>query len=76
MTKWIRLLSRPADASGQWHALATDKEFAVANALCGERFAAPVEVTRDEERTVRDARCPACEAALTAKQGETLGASR
>jgi hypothetical protein len=76
MAKWIRLLSRPADASGQWHILAADKEFAIANALCGERFPGPVEVAPGEERTSREGRCPECETRLAAKQQETIGASR
>src|SRR5437667_12664536 len=58
MAKWVRLLSRPAGASSQWHVLAIDNEFAVANALCGERLPSAVEVAPDEDRTERDGRCP------------------
>jgi hypothetical protein len=74
MAKWIRMLSRPAGASGQWHVLASDKEFAIADALCGEKFPGAVEVASGEDRTERDGRCSACEARLTAKQQEALTA--
>jgi hypothetical protein len=70
VAKWIRLLSRPADASSEWHFLAIEKEFAAANALCGERFAGPVEVATSEDATQRDGRCGDCEARLAAKQKE------
>ncbi len=72
MAKWVRLLSRPAGASSQWHFLAIDNEFAVANALCGERLPSAVEVAPDEDRTERDGRCPTCETGLAAKQQEAL----
>jgi uncharacterized protein with PIN domain len=72
MAKWIRLLSRPADASSKWHFLAVEKEFASANALCGERFAGPVEAATGEDVTERDGRCPDCEARLAAKQSEAV----
>ena len=76
MAKWIRLLSRPSGASSQWHVLAGDREFAVADGLCGERFAGPVEVARDEERTEREGRCPSCDAALAAKEKERVTGAR
>lgn len=70
MPKWIRTLIRPEGASAQWHLLASDKEYAVANALCGERFPKAVESAPSDERIARDGRCPSCEAALSAKQKE------
>lgn len=70
MAKWIRELTRPAGASAQWHVLASDKEFAVANALCGERFPSAVEVAPSDERIARDGRCSTCEARLAAKHKE------
>jgi hypothetical protein len=76
MAKWVRLLSRPAEASSQWHVLASDKEFAVANALCGERFPSAVEVAPDEDRTEREGRCPTCETGLAAKQKAALAGVR
>ncbi len=74
MPKWVRELSRPEGASPQWHALAADKEFAVANSMCGERFPRAVEVASSDERIARDGRCPACERALVDKEKETLAA--
>jgi hypothetical protein len=73
VAKWVRLLSRPANASSQWHVLASDREFTIANALCGERLPSAVEVASDEDRTERDGRCPTCETALAEKQSETRG---
>lgn len=72
MAKWIRTLSRAQGASTQWHVLASEKEFAVANALCGERFPDAVEAAPSDERVARDGRCPSCEAALSAKQKEEM----
>lgn len=72
MAKWIRLLSRPAGSSRQWHVLAIEKEFAVANALCGERFPSAVEVASGDERTQREGRCPTCETGLAEKQKEAF----
>jgi hypothetical protein len=72
MAKWTRLLSRPAGASTRWHVLARDKEFAIADALCGETFPGPVEVTSDTDKLTREGRCPDCEARLAAKQTEAF----
>jgi len=72
MAKWVRLLSRPTGASSQWHVLAIDNEFAVANALCGERLPSAVEVAPDKDRTEREGRCPKCETGLAAKESEAL----
>ena len=52
--------------------LASDKEFAIADVLCGEKFAAPVEVARDDDRTRREGRCATCETVLVAKQNAAL----
>jgi len=68
MSKWVRPLNRPADASDQWHLLDSDKDFVVANSLCGEKLPAALEVTMDEEKAERDGRCPSCVQALDAKQ--------
>ncbi len=75
MAKWVRRLMRPEGSSSQWHVLASDKEFATANALCGERFPGAVEVATSDERTQSDGRCATCETKLAAKQ-EALAASR
>lgn len=72
MAKWARLLSRPAGAPTQWHALARDKEFAVADALCGETFPGPVEVTSEAEKLTREGRCTDCATRLAAKQTEAF----
>lgn len=66
---------RPEGYSIQWHVLASDKEFATANALCGERFPGAVEVAASDERTHRDGRCATCETKLAAKQ-QALAATR
>lgn len=76
MAKWIRELIRPAGASSQWHVLGSDKEFAAASSMCGERFPSAVEVAPSDERTERDGRCPACESALTKKQATPAAAHR
>ncbi len=70
MAKWVRQLMRPAGASAQWHVLGSDKEFATADALCGERLSSSVEVAPSDERTVTDGRCHLCEARLVAKHEE------
>ncbi len=76
MAKWVRLLRRPAEASSQWHVLASDKEFAAANALCVERLPGAVEVAPHEDRTEHEGRCPTCETGLAAKQKEALAGAR
>lgn len=70
MAKWVRTLIRAEGASAQWHVLASEKEYAVADAMCGERFAHAVESATSDERIARDGRCPSCDAALAAKQRE------
>jgi hypothetical protein len=68
MSKWVRPLSRPLGATGHWHLLDSDKDFVVANSLCGEKLPAALEVTLDEEKAERDGRCPSCAKHLDAKQ--------
>lgn len=72
MTRWIRALIRPQDRSAQWHALAGDKEFGIADALCGERFPTAVEVAPNVERTVLDGRCASCETALSTREQRSM----
>jgi hypothetical protein len=72
MTRWIRALIRTDDAPAEWHALGGDKEFGIADALCGERFPAAVEVAPNDERTTRDGRCAGCETALSAREQRTM----
>lgn len=75
MAKWVRRLMRPEGSSSQWHVLASDREFATADALCGERLPGAVEVATSDERTRTDGRCGVCETKLAAKQ-QALTASR
>lgn len=75
MAKWVRQLIRPAAASAQWHVLGSDKEFATASALCGERLPGAVEVASSDERTAADGHCSACEAKLATRE-EALAATR
>ncbi len=65
-------MSRPAGSSAQWHAPASDRDFVVANSLCGERLLGALEVTSDEEKASRDGRCPSCDEVLATKQRELL----
>ena len=70
MSKWVRALSRPAGAPGEWHLLDSDKDFFVAQSRCGVRLPAAVEATSDEEKIDRDGRCQTCGEHLSAKQEE------
>ena len=76
MAKWVRALIRPAGASTKWHVLASEKEFASANSVCGERFPYAVESASSEERVERDGRCEACDAALSAKHREDVAVAQ
>jgi hypothetical protein len=71
MSKWVRALNRPVGGSDQWHLLDSDKDFVVANSLCGERLPAALEVTSDEEKAEREGRCPSCVQHVDAKQEES-----
>lgn len=72
MAKWVRELTRPEGTLAHWHILATEKEFAVAHALCGERFPSAVEAASSDEKLRREGRCPACESVFATKQKEAL----
>jgi hypothetical protein len=76
MAKWVRALIREEGTSARWHALAAEKEYAVASALCGERLTYAVESATSDERIARDGRCPACEAAVASRQKEATPTPR
>ena len=77
MSKWVRPLSRPVAGSDQWHLLDSDKDFVVANSLCGQTLPAALEVTSDEEKAERDGRCTSCVQHLDARQaGSRAGVHR
>jgi len=63
MAKWIR----PLSGARQWHVPASDRDFFVANALCGEAFTTALETTSDDEKSARDGHCPTCEQILASK---------
>ncbi len=74
MARWIREVTRPEGSSAQWHALSAEKESAVANSMCGERFRSAVETASSDERIQRDGRCPARANAVAEREKETLAA--